>query len=117
MGTLQWTAKKSDGLIYTSSEIGRLNLEARTRRESEAVSAISNSLSLPLRVVGDYLDRNKASSFSISWSIRSVAVEYENVGGKGTETFTLQNLYDYGVRMYLRRVRPGRAGPYLEKGF
>ena len=35
------------------------------------------------------------------------AVEYENVGGKGTETFTLQNLYDNGVRMYLRRS--GRA--------
>jgi len=59
----------------------------------------ARNLSLVLRVVGDYLDRKGIGDFAILWSTDSVKVSY----GKKVESFTIQDLYDLGVRMYLRR--------------
>ena len=81
------------------------------RKGSNTAPAAGN-LSMPLRVVGDYLDRQKARTFSISWSIYSVTARYETIDGdQNEESFTLQNLYDRGVQMYFRRSNRFTAQP------
>lgn len=61
-------------------------------------------ISSGLRVVGAYLDKQRAVAFSVWWSTESVTVRYNMVAGAPKETnFTLQNLQDLKVGMYLRR--------------
>jgi hypothetical protein len=84
-----------------------LDAEARSVRDDprKAIDGAGN-LSIPLRVIGDFLDQKEAVNFSMSWSIYSVRVEYENTHeGRKQEDFTLQNLYDRGVKMYFRRSK------------
>ena len=66
----------------------------------------TKNLSLGLRVLGDYLDGKEARDFAVSWSTHLVTVSYDHK----QESFTLENLYDCGVNMYLRRSnrRPAR---------
>lgn len=70
----------------------------------EAVENKSGNVSLGLRLVGGYLDRKGAVAFSIWWSIESVKVRYEAPASSLEETsFTMQNVWDLGTGMYLRR--------------
>jgi hypothetical protein len=99
-------------LVYTSFDIDRFDREARSVRGRSNPTLVTGNVSLPLRVVGDYLDRKAAITFSISWSIHSVKVEYDTFNGtQKREDFTVQNLYDRSVHMYLRRSdrSPARA--------
>jgi hypothetical protein len=97
------TKKSSDLLVYDISDAKRLEAQGRARRGSKDIQNTS-TISLGLRVVGDYLDKKMAVAFDISWSIGSIKVRYKTAAGapKGTN-FTVQNLQDLGVGMYLRR--------------
>jgi hypothetical protein len=54
--------------------------------------------------VGDYLDKKRAVAFDIWWSIESVRLRFETAAGGPKETnFTLHNLQDLAVGMYLKR--------------
>jgi hypothetical protein len=101
---LTFTAQESRGtLVYSSSDTKRLKAYGRSRRGSKDNQDTYN-VSLGLRLVGDYLDRKGAVTFSILWSIESVKVRYEAPAGSLKETsFTMQNLRDLGAGMYLRR--------------
>jgi hypothetical protein len=62
------------------------------------------TISSGLRSVGDYLDKKRAVAFDIWWSIESVRVRFETAAGGPKETnFTLHNLQDLAVGMYLKR--------------
>src|SRR5262249_51173157 len=95
----------------TKSEIDRLDAEGRSRRGDASGGGMSATadLSLSLRVVGDFLDQQRAVSFSISWSPHLVMVQYQTPNGSHSlKDFATANLYDrtvheLGVRMYLRR--------------
>ena len=92
-----------NSLVYSSSDTKRLQTYGRSRRGSN-VNQNTYNVSLGLRVVGDYLDKKRAVAFDIWWSIESVRVRYETpAGGSKETTFTVQNLQDLGVGMYLRR--------------
>ncbi|MGH7796833.1 MAG: hypothetical protein ACREQ2_18365 [Candidatus Binatia bacterium] len=84
---------------FTRSKILWLDVEKRLRRSESNAMPDARNLSLVLRVLGDYLDRKAVGDFAISWSTDSVKVSY----GKKVESFTVEDLYDLGVRMYLRR--------------
>jgi hypothetical protein len=101
---LPFTAQESkDTLVYSSSDTKRLKAHGRSRRGSKDNQKTYN-VSLGLRLVGDYLDKKRAVAFGIWWSIESVRVRYETpVGGSQETIFTVQNLQDLGVGMYLRR--------------
>jgi len=92
----------------TSSDIDRLDAEGRSRRRSASGGPTAN-LSLSLRVLGDFLDEERAVTFSISWSPHLVMVQYQTPNGNHrVRDFTTANLYDravhkLGVQMYLRR--------------
>ncbi len=93
----------TEPLIYTSSDTNRLEALGRSRRGSDSGQE-RHKLSLALRVVGDYLDRQRAVAFDISWVRHSVTVKYQSpADGHKEANFTVQNLHDLGVGMYLRR--------------
>jgi hypothetical protein len=57
-------------------------------------------------LVGDYLDKERAVAFDIWWSNESVRIRYEAPeGGFEERKFTVGNLQDLGIGMYLRRSR------------
>jgi hypothetical protein len=93
----------TESLIYASSDTNRLEALGRSKRGSDSGQEPHN-LSLALRVVGDYLDRHRAVAFVISWARHSVTVKYQTpADGHKEVNFTVQNLHDLGVAMYLRR--------------
>jgi hypothetical protein len=97
--------KSENLLIYTNSDAERLEIEGRSRRGSNE-SPDTHTISSGLRLVGDYLDKKGAITFDISWSMKLVKVKFEATSGGPKETiFTMQNLKDLAVVMYLRRSK------------
>jgi len=94
----------SDLVRYASSDIDRLEAKGHLGRGGLNSVPDTQNLSLALRALGDYLDQKRARDFLISWSEHSVRVKYVTVRQDlKEEDFTLDNLYDRGVHMYLRR--------------
>jgi hypothetical protein len=97
------TQKSGNVLIYTNSDAERLETQGRLRRGSKGNPA-TYTISSGLRSVGDYLDKKRAVAFDIWWSIESVRLRFETAAGGPKETnFTLHNLQDLAVGMYLKR--------------
>lgn len=91
----------SNTLHFTAAQLLRSDTERRMRRSTPGAMPDISDLSLVLRVLGDYLDRKAANDFAISWSTDSIKVRF----GRKEEIFTLPNLYDLGVHMYLKRSK------------
>ena len=85
-------------LYFTSPEILSADVERRSRRKAGGPSD-RRDISFVLRVLGDYLDRKRIAQFTVSWSRDSTTISYD----QKQEIFTSQNIYDFGIRMYLRR--------------
>jgi len=86
-------------LSFSTSQIIWSDTENRLRRGQMNAMPDANDLSTLLRVLGDYLDRKGAGDFAISCDIGVVTVSYD----QRKESFRIENLYDLGVHMYLRR--------------
>ena len=84
---------------FARSEILVADLDRQSKRRISNSPSDLSDLSLELRVLGDYLDRKVAGEFTISWAPNSVKVRYDHK----EEKFTLQNLYDFGIHMYMKR--------------
>ena len=109
-GILRWfhnsDKKPPDVLTYALSDILRLDREQRSRYSEANVMPDTYKLAQVLRVIGDHLDRKEACAFTISMSSDAVSVWYETSGGHQTrDSFTVENLYDFAVHMYLRRSK------------
>jgi hypothetical protein len=85
-------------LYFTPADIIWADRQRRLKRKTGSPSDLRD-LSFVLRVLGDYLDRQKVGQFTISWSQDSIIISYD----QKQERFTSQNLYDLGIGMYLRR--------------
>ena len=100
-------------LLFASSDIDRLDTEGRSKRGEPNAMPDARNLSLGLRALGDFLDRKEALGFTIRWSTQAVAVSYETSEKRHRqESFKPENLYDHGVRMYLRRSDRSPARRY-----
>jgi hypothetical protein len=88
----------STRLHFSPSEILISNLQRQAERRQGNPTDVRD-LSFVLRVLGDYLDKKLAREFSISWSPHLITVQYN---GK-EELFTRDNVYDFGISMYLKR--------------
>jgi hypothetical protein len=86
-------------IYFAASDLVWLDLQWKAKRGSGGGMPDPGKLSLNLRVLGDHLDRKSAVDFGISWGQDAVKVRY----GNKQESFTIGNLYDLGVHMYLRR--------------
>ena len=92
-------------LSFSTSQIIWFDTENRLRRGQMNAMPDANDLSTLLRVLGDYLDRKAAGDFAISCDIGVVTVSYD----QRKESFRIENLYDLGVHMYLRRSNRDHA--------
>jgi hypothetical protein len=91
---------------YTPSDISRLATQQQSRHGGLNAMPDAYKLAQVLRVVGDHLDRKEACAFTVSVSGHSLSVAYETGSGHQIhENFTIENLYDRAVRMYLRRSK------------
>jgi len=88
----------SDPMHFSNLEIFIADIEQQSKRRPDSQSDVRD-LSFVLRVLGDYLDRQSAREFTISWSMDSIKVRYD----QREESFTFQSLYDLGIHMYLKR--------------
>jgi hypothetical protein len=111
---LLWRANDSAGepsdsavtLCYTPSDISRLVTEQKSRHGGSNVMPDAQKLGQVLRVIGDHLDRKEACTFTVSVSGHLLSVAYETGSGHQIqEDFTIENLYDRAVHMYLRRSK------------
>ena len=84
---------------FTASEIVRIDNERRLQRTPDSPRD-RRDLSFMLRVIGDYLDHKNVDRFTIDWSKSSYNVSYDNQ----RESFSVEDLYNFGIRMYLRRA-------------
>ena len=91
--------RASNRLYFSRSEILISDLERQAKRRSGSPTDVRD-LSFVLRVLGDYLDDKSARVFSIAWSPHWIRVQHN---GK-EELFTPENVYDFGIRMYLKRT-------------
>jgi hypothetical protein len=98
-------AQTSNRLRFTQAGLFWTDSQRRLQRGAASGVPDAGKLSLALRVLGNFLDERGAVDFAISWSADSKRVSYD---GK-VESFTTDNLYDLGVRMYLRRSSRGSA--------
>jgi hypothetical protein len=91
-------------MYFTSAEIVSSDTQRRLQRKISDNPSDRRDLSFGLRVLGNYLDRKRAADFAIRWSKHSAMVSY----GQKEEYFTIENLYDLGISMYLNRRDRGR---------
>jgi hypothetical protein len=85
-------------LYFSDWDLLVAEIEQQSKRRIDSPKDVRD-LAFILRVIGDYMDRKAATEFTISWSTDSIKVCYD----QKIESFTLQNLYDFGISMYLRR--------------
>ena len=88
----------STRLQFSRSKILISNFRRQAERRIGSPTDVRD-LSFVLRVLGDYLDKKLARQFSISCSPHLITVLYN---GK-EELFTRDNVYDFGISMYLKR--------------
>jgi hypothetical protein len=91
---------------FTSREILVADLERQSRRKVSHSPSDLRNLSLELRGLGDYLDRKAAGDFAISWAPApdAIKVRYD----QKSASFTMRDLYDFGIHMYLKRSERSR---------
>lgn len=91
-------------LHYTHEDIGRVDDEAKSRRVEAGGRPEAHALSQILRAVGGVVDQKQGRLISVTKEGPEITVEYETaLKQKIVEKFTAATLYDFWVRMYLRR--------------
>jgi hypothetical protein len=91
---------------YTVDEIERRDIEERSQRKDPGGTPEAHALSQILRAVGGYVDQKGGRLLEVRKAAGEVTIEYESaLRKKMTEQFTVASLYDYWVRMYLRRKK------------
>lgn len=97
-------AAEPSKLVYTPDSIGGLRKEAQQKRRQVGAMPATHSMSQVLRAVGTYLDLKEGRLLRVSKQGPWVTLQYEGEqGNRVTEEFTVSTLYDYCVRMYLKR--------------
>jgi hypothetical protein len=96
-------------LHYTAADIARMDSEARAKRGPTAGTPEPHSLSQLLRAVGAFVDQKGGDLLTMRKDDQNIEFEYKSLlNAKVTQQFTVPALYDYWVKMYLRRS--DRAG-------
>ena len=97
-------------LRYTPADIGRLEAQGQSKRRWPEAVAEAHSLSQILRAAGGFVDQKNGRLTSVRKEGPNITFEYESTSKRiVTEQFTVSGLYDFWVRMYLKRG--GRPAP------
>jgi hypothetical protein len=91
-------------LHYTHDDIARMDSEAKSRRSAAGNRAEAHALAQILRAVGAFVDQKQGRLIGVTKEGQEIAIEYESAMRQNLrEKFTVASLYDYWVKMYLRR--------------
>lgn len=91
-------------LHYTQADIERMDTEGQRRRQGVGGSPEAHTLSQILRAVGAFVDQKQGRLLGVTKESQDITIEYESALKRNTtEKFTVASLYDYWVKMYLRR--------------
>jgi len=89
---------------YTHEDIARMDTEGQSKRTGAAGSPEAHSLSQILRAVGAFVDQKQGKLLGVTKEGQDISIEYESALKHDlVEKFTIASLYDYWVKMYLRR--------------
>jgi hypothetical protein len=90
-------------LRYTPEQLSHMDDEGRSKRGNLG-SPDAHSVSQIVRAVGALVDQKQARLLSVRKDEEKIEIEYESPQkGTVTEDFTVATLYEYWVRMYLKR--------------
>jgi hypothetical protein len=90
-------------LRYTPEQLAHMDDEGRSKR-GDLSSPNAHSVSQVVRAVGAFVDQKQARLLSIRKDEQKIEIQYESLlKGRITEDFTVATLYEYWVRMYLKR--------------
>jgi hypothetical protein len=89
---------------YTHEDIARMDSEGQSKRTGAPGSPEAHNLSQILRAVGAFVDQKQGRLLAVSKDGQDISIAYESALKRElTEKFTVASLYDYWVKMYLRR--------------
>jgi hypothetical protein len=92
-------------LRYSPEDIARLDDEGRAKRRGSGGAQEAHSLSQILRAAGSFVDQRNGRLLDIRKEGVSITVAYESaLATKVSEQFTVSELYDLWVKMYLKRA-------------
>jgi hypothetical protein len=91
-------------LSYTREDIERIDSEGKSKRKDTGGRPDAHALSQILRSVGAYIDQKQGKLLSVTKDGQELRIEYESLSKQPvTESFTVSSLYDFWIKMYLRR--------------
>ncbi|MBM2803724.1 MAG: hypothetical protein HW419_1617 [Deltaproteobacteria bacterium] len=91
-------------LNYTYDDIKRLDNDGQSNKRATGGRPDAHALSQILRAVGAYVDQKQGKLLSVTKEGQDLTIEYESMSKQAmTETFTVSSLYDFWIKMYLRR--------------
>jgi hypothetical protein len=91
-------------LHYGYDEIARMDEEAQMRRQGSGRSSDARTLSQILRAIGAFVDQKQGRLLSVTKEGQDISIAYESALKRPmTEKFTVASLYDFWVKLYLRR--------------
>jgi hypothetical protein len=91
-------------LHYTREDIERVDTEGQARRKNSGATPEAHALPQVLRAVGGYVDQKGGWLLGVTKANNDITIEYDSaLRKKMTEQFTVASLYDYWVKMYMRR--------------
>ena len=81
-----------------------METEGQSRRQGAGGRPEAHALSQVLRAVGAFVDQKQGRLTSVKMASQDITIEYESALKQNvTEKFTIATLYDYWVKMYLKR--------------
>jgi hypothetical protein len=91
-------------LRYTREDIARLDAEGRNRRRGAPSAPEPHSASQILRAAGRFVDQKEGRLLAVAKEGPKISLVYESAGKTNvSEQFTVSELYDFWVKMYLKR--------------
>jgi hypothetical protein len=91
-------------LHYTAEDIARADTEGQAQRKNTGGTPEAHALAQILRAVGGYVDQKGGRLTAVTKGREEVTIEYDSaLNKKMIEQFTVASLYDYWVKMYMRR--------------
>jgi hypothetical protein len=90
-------------LRFTPEQLKHLDEEGRSKR-GDLSSPNAHSVSQIIRAVGAFVDQKQARLISVHKDEQKIEIVYESaLKGRITEALTVATLYEFWVRMYLKR--------------
>ena len=81
-----------------------IDVDAKQQRSGTPDSTDAHSLSQVFRAVGAIVEQKQGRFLAVIKEGQEIVIEYESISKRNTvEKFTVSSLYDYWVKMYLRR--------------